>query len=132
MNIPHITLTTASLCALFQFALTCLVITRRVRVGVRFMQGHDDALLRRMRAHGNLTESAPIVLVLMLMLELSGLASVWLVLAGAVFVIGRVIHALGLITDRSPWGRQVGMLATLLVMSSLAVAGLFLGFSKLV
>jgi uncharacterized protein len=124
MTLPTITLVTASCCGLLQFGLTIAVIIKRVRTGVLFMDGGDKQLLRRIRAHANLAETAPIVLLLMALHEISGAPVLWLWIAGGVFFVGRCIHAGGLMLQGWFWARQVGMLATLFVMSGLAAYGL--------
>ena len=58
MTTPNITLLIAGLCGLLQFALTIYVIARRAQTGVSFLDGGDELLLRRIRAHGNFTETA--------------------------------------------------------------------------
>jgi uncharacterized protein len=101
--------------ALIQVVLTTLVIRRRVRAGVALQDGGDNALLRRIRAHGNFTETVPIALLAMLIVEMGGLASAWLWLGGAALVIARLIHAAGII-GASLAGRRVGIGFTLVVL----------------
>ncbi|MGL4229783.1 MAG: MAPEG family protein [Casimicrobium sp.] len=131
MPTPTITLLTAAACALLQFALTVIVIKRRAERGVLFENGGDDTLLRRIRAHGNLVEYAPIVLILMFMLELSGFSRTALIAFGAAFVVGRLIHAFGLLLPNWRWGRQIGMIATLITISALAVFAAVVGIQSL-
>ena len=113
----HWTLLFAGACALLQFALTALVVVQRVRSKIPFLDGGDPTLLRRVRAHGNFTETAPMALLLMLLLELSGVASAWLMLFGTALLLGRLLHAAGLLG----WGghrlRLLGMALTLAVLS---------------
>jgi uncharacterized protein len=73
MNAIHLTMLFAGLCALLQCALTVLVIVRRVQANVTLMDGGDTPLLRRIRAHGNFTETVPLALILLALLELRGL-----------------------------------------------------------
>jgi uncharacterized protein len=124
MTLPTITLVTASCCALLQFALTVGVIVLRVRTGVLFMDGGDKQLMRRIRAHANLAETAPIVLLLMALHEVSGASAAALSVAGASFFVGRCVHACGITLRGWFWARQVGMFITLFVMSGLAGYGL--------
>jgi uncharacterized protein len=129
LSTPAVTLVIAGLCAALYFGMTVAVIARRIRVGVRFGHGQDERLLHLVRVHGNLTECAPLLLLLMALTELAGLPRPWLWLAGGVFVAGRAIHALGLLHPRWHWGRQIGMVATLLAISGLGAASLRLGFA---
>ena len=113
----HWTLLFAGACALLQCVLTALVIAQRVRSKIDFLDGGDVPLMHRIRAHGNFSETAPMALLVMLLLELSGVASVWLVLLGSALILGRLLHAgalLGLLGRRA---RTLGMALTLAVLS---------------
>lgn len=109
--------------ALIQVVLTILVIMRRVRTNVSLQDGGDNALLRRIRAHGNFTETVPIALLAMLMVELGGLAGTWLWLGGSVLVIARLGHAAGII-NASELGRRGGMICTLSVLIAFGVTAI--------
>jgi uncharacterized protein len=117
----HLTLLFAGLCALMQCLLTALVIARRVQAGVSLMDGGDALLTRRIRAHANFVETVPMALLLMLLLELGGLAATWLWLLGIALLTGRVLHACGLLMRSMAWGRFSGMVLTLVVLSFEAV-----------
>jgi uncharacterized membrane protein YecN with MAPEG domain len=57
---------------------------------------------RAIRAHGNFTEYAPVVLFLVLVLALLS-APVWLIHGlGAAFTGGRVLHAIGMMREKHP------------------------------
>jgi len=60
-----------------QIPLTVMVGYRRARTGIQFFDGGDQALLRRMRAPGNYTETVPIVLLAMAASELTGARTTW-------------------------------------------------------
>jgi uncharacterized protein len=111
------TLLFAGACALLQCALTALVIVQRVRTGIHFLDGGDPTLLRRIRAHGNFSETAPMALLLMLLLELSGVAWAWLVMLGTALLLGRLLHAAGLLGWGGHRARLLGMALTLAVLS---------------
>jgi uncharacterized protein len=120
MQAVHLTLLFAGLCALMQCGLTALVVVRRVQSGINLMDGGDAVLMRRIRAHANFAENVPIALVLMLMLELGGLASQWLWMFGLALIAGRVLHVCGLLFGMA-WSRLSGMVFTLSVLSIEAV-----------
>lgn len=62
-----------------------------------------EAMNREIRAHGNAAEWAPLAIVLLLLLELSGVESLSLHLLGGTIVLGRVVHGAGaLIPRRNP------------------------------
>jgi uncharacterized protein len=122
----HLTLLFAGCCALLQFALTVLVIARRAQTGVDFLDGGDSQLLRRIRAHGNFSETAPINLLLLALLEINGLPSAWLIALGSMLLLGRLLHAMSLLTNNAAWSRRGGMVLTLLVLSVQAVLCLWI------
>jgi uncharacterized membrane protein YecN with MAPEG domain len=124
----HWTLLFAGACALLQCVLTALVILQRVRSKIDFMDGGDATLLRRIRAHGNFSETAPMALLLMLLLELGGVASPWLVTLGTALLLGRLLHAASLLGLGGHRARLLGMALTLSVLSlgGLGCLGLWL------
>lgn len=102
--------------AVLQVPLTVMVGYRRAITGIQFFDGGDQTLLRRMRAHGNYTETVPIVLLAMAAAEYAG-APAWLLWGGAgALVVGRLMHAAILITRG--WGlpRAIGMVLTFVPM----------------
>jgi uncharacterized protein len=120
--LPHVSLFVACLCALLQVGLTALVIRRRVTARIGFLDGGDPTLLRRMRAHGNFVETAPMALLLLLMLELAGLPRGALWAMGLALAFSRVVHAWGLLAHHHVAGRVAGTLLGILVLSAEAVA----------
>ena len=107
--------------AVLQIPLTVMVGYRRARTGIQFFDGGDQTLLRRMRAHGNYTETVPIVLLAMAAAELTG-APAWLLWAGgASLLVGRVMHAAILVLKG--WGlpRAIGMILTFVPMLGFGV-----------
>jgi uncharacterized protein len=116
MSSLHITLAFIGLLAILQVPLTVLVGYRRVQTNIQFFDGGDQILLCRMRAHGNFTETVPIVLLAMAGAELSG-APQWALWAGGTsLLVGRCMHAAILISKG--WGhpRAIGMVLTFLPM----------------
>ncbi|HEY1090279.1 MAG TPA: MAPEG family protein [Burkholderiaceae bacterium] len=117
MHLPiPITVLFIGLFAVLQVPLTVMVGLRRARTSVQFFDGGDPLLLRRMRAHGNFTETVPIVLLAMAAAELTGMPA-WTIWAGGLSLLtGRTMHAAILIARG--WGlpRAIGMILTLLPM----------------
>jgi uncharacterized membrane protein YecN with MAPEG domain len=104
-----------------------MVIRRRVQAGHSFGHGEDDTLLRRIRAHGNFTETVPLALLLLALLEGTGLGQTTLLALGACVALSRVLHAWGLMCGIKLPGRVAGtllMLGTLLVEAGFALAQL--------
>ncbi len=115
----------AGFTGLLLLALSYQVVRNRVRARVSMGAGEDKGLMRAIRVQANLAEYAPVVLILMLVLELQG-ASAWLLHGcGAVFIIGRIGHALGMsATGGVSKGRRLGIMATWLVLLVLSVAAI--------
>jgi uncharacterized membrane protein YecN with MAPEG domain len=90
--------------------------------------GAEGVIEQPVRVHANFAENAPVFLVLMLLAELAGLETLWLHVAGAGFIVSRLLHAVGLSTNRgrSP-GRFVGSLGTWVAV--LGLSGYLLGLS---
>jgi len=65
-------------------------------------------------------------LLLMALLEFSGLNSVWLTIFGIALLLGRILHAISLLTNNATWSRGLGMVLTLGVISIQGVCALWL------
>ena len=87
------TLTTAGLCGLLYFVLSVRVVQVRGALKVSLGDGGNDSLLTRIRAHANFAEYAPLVLVLLAVIELSIDGNPWLWVIGVTFVLARLVHA---------------------------------------
>jgi len=81
-------------------------------------EGDDIYLLGAIRAHANLAEYAPIILILIGAAEYMQMNHLFVQSMGAVFVLARACHAVGLIKypDRTNTWRAIGALGTLLVL----------------
>ena len=112
-----------ALTSLLFIGLSYRVAAQRKRSKVGLGIGDDPALERAVRVQANLAEYAPVALLLMLVYELNG-GAVWLLhLTGAIFVIGRVLHAQGLGSSAgTSFGRFSGVMATWGVIVVLAGA----------
>jgi uncharacterized membrane protein YecN with MAPEG domain len=115
----------AALFALIQVPLTVAVGYRRVQTNVHFLDGGDTTLLRRMRAHGNYTETVPMVLIAMAAAEYHSAPS-WLLIAGGCSLLcGRALHYVTLLRSAFGAGRAFGMVLTLLPMATFGAWALF-------
>ena len=115
--------------AFLQIALTLQVVRRRWKYRVGFGDGGEGDLLRHIRIHGNFTETVPLSLLILLLLELGG-APVWVVHALGVGVVsGRLAHIYGMIRGKGVgiW-RRVGMVITLSVFLAGGCFCLYLGW----
>jgi hypothetical protein len=84
----------------------------RRQLGISVGDGGNEALLRRMRAQANFLETTPLALLLVLGLELSGANRIALAIVGAIFILARISHGIGMEGgDKARW-RMYGMMGT--------------------
>jgi len=122
---PVITGVTAALISLLFLALAARVAGFRHKAKIGIGDGGNTTLNRAIRAHGNLAEHAPFVLLMMLCYEMSGGARWLLIASGAIFLVARILHALGLLrTAGTSFGRFWGVVLTWAVLFVLALANL--------
>lgn len=106
-----------ALFALIQIPMTIRVGLRRLHTQISFLDGGDETLLRRYRAHGNFTETVPITLFAMAAAELSGAPS-WLIwTGGGLLLAGRLLHYATLVSAGWGNGRAIGMMLTMTPMA---------------
>lgn len=115
----------AGIIGLLLLALSYQVVRNRRRAGVSLGSGDDRDLERAIRAHGNLIEYAPLILLLMALVEAGG-ASPWLIHGcGGLLVVSRVSHATGLMGRRSVSpGRKWGVAGTWVVLLVISLAAM--------
>lgn len=100
--------------------------TKKVSVG----DGDDLQLMTAMAAQSNALEYIPISLLLLYPLEYNGAYPVIVHIAGVSLIIGRVIHAHGLLNENMNL-RVLGMQITIGVIIGLAIANMiFFPYSK--
>ena len=110
--------------ALFQIPITISVGLQRVKTGIQFLDGGNETLLKRMRAHGNFTETVPISLLAMAAAEASGAPDYLIWGTGTALLLGRAVHYYTLVTAGEGTGRAAGMLLTILPLATCAVYAL--------
>lgn len=133
MSIPlPVTALYTALLLLLMLALAVHVVRLRMREGISLGDENNRNLQKAMRAHANAAEYIPVVLIAMALLELAGTRAGMLWLYGGAFLLGRVLHAVGMLRPRSvnPL-RQAGIVLSWLVMITLAVHLLGLTLSEL-
>ena len=97
---------------------------------VKLGDGGIFALQSAMRAHGNFAEYMPITIIMFFLLEFNG-APAWMIhVIGTTFLIGRWIHAQGLLKDDLR-KRVKGMGVTLAVLIGLGIANIAMAGFKL-
>lgn len=115
-----ISLTAAGALALLHIwlAVRCSQVRRSARISIG--DGGSDPMTRRMRAHGNFAENAPIFLILLVLLELAGAWGLALWAAVIVFVLARLCHAFGMDRGLVSRLRIIGIAGTWTVLIGLA------------
>lgn len=125
MTLP-VTAFVAAICALLLLATAIDTVRQRLRLKAAFGDHGDAKLISASRSHGNLAEYAPITIILLGLLETGRANHMALMVIGAIFLIGRVAHVIGLYTPsepgKAPLGRQVGVAAT---FGTLLILGLW-------
>ena len=118
-NILHAPLYTGLFAAalmLMQMVLMGLVIKQRGTSDVLIGDGGVDAMQQAVRAHGNFIENAPTFLIGLALIELMVGANTWVIVMGSVFVLGRLLHAVGMrMTTGLSMPRLIGTIASILV-----------------
>ena len=130
MTVLEITLTIAGAAALLSFWIASRVSSLRRRHKVLIGDGGNEALAARMRAHSNFAEYTPIFLILLGLVELARGSSVWLWAAGAVFIVGRILHVFGMDRPALNRFRVAGMMLTALPLLCLALYAVFIPYEE--
>jgi uncharacterized membrane protein YecN with MAPEG domain len=100
----------------------------RVRVAEKIMHGDggNPALIRRMRAQANFGENTPYALILVAAIELTGKGGTWLAVVGALFMLGRVLHAIGMDNAEANALRGIGTGIAMLTLLGLGVVAVLI------
>ncbi len=122
-----VTIVFIAILALIQFPMTVAVGAYRTKTDIRFLNGGDDEMVRRVRAHGNFIETVPMALLAMAAAGYAGTHALLLWLGGGLLLTGRLVHYITI--RRSGWGpgRSAGMAMTFLPMSGFAILALLAG-----
>ena len=121
-----ITLTIAAAAAVLHIWLAARVSQLRNRHKVSIGDGGNEALTRRMRAHANYGENMPIVLILLALVELGGGDVRILWGAAILFVIARILHAIGMDRPSPSRARMFGMIGSTVALVILAGYAIFI------
>jgi uncharacterized membrane protein YecN with MAPEG domain len=96
MGIPTVTALYGALNAILNILLANRVSNFRRRDKVSMGTGESKALLVAVRTHANNAEFVPLAIVMLLLAELCGGASLWLHVAGGLLLVARIMHAIGM------------------------------------
>jgi uncharacterized protein len=132
VTLPVISAITAGVLIISQMGLMLAVALTRIRTRRSLGEGADAALLARVRRHGNFAENAAIFVVSLALLEMLGGGRPSLVALAALFVAGRVLHAVGLSMQKTSniW-RVTGVVATVAAAIGVGTQLVTLGLSHL-
>ncbi|WP_170003265.1 MAPEG family protein [Pseudopontixanthobacter vadosimaris] len=120
-----VTLASAAAAALLNVWLMIRIGAVRRANNIHVGDGGNELLERRMRAQANFIENTPIVLVLIAAIELAELGSWWLPIVAAIYIAGRIAHALGMDGGRWATGRMIGTIVSM--VTALWLAGVATG-----
>lgn len=126
MILLPVTLATAAAAAVLNIWLSARVVLARRPLKISVGDGGSEAVLRRMRAHANFAEYAPIFLILLAAIELAGGNARILWIVAVAFVLARVSHGLGMDAGSPRVLRMIGMMTTTLVSVGLAAYAIML------
>lgn len=116
---------TAALAAAMGALLLLLAIDtvrQRFRTRTAHGTGDDQRLTSAARSHGNLSEHAPIVIILVALLEMSQANHMGLMILSGVFILARILHIHGLYNPKeggAPPSRALGVILTWIVLAAL-------------
>lgn len=120
--LPVISIFYLGINALLLMVLAAYIVYLRTTLKVNMGDGGHASLQRAIRVQGNALEYVPMVVVMMLALEMSGLESLQLHIMGLGITLGRILHAVGLGRNSGKSaGRWFGTLFTWLVFIYAAV-----------
>ena len=122
----EITLLYASLLTIMAVLLALKTGMTRGKTNTMLGNGDSSELLQSIRAHGNLIENAPFVIILMGLLEMQSVADWKLHILGSLFFLFRILHAYGISISResTPY-RLAGTIGSWLIMVSMSGYGIF-------
>ncbi|MFV8569727.1 MAPEG family protein [Marinobacter sp. SBS5] len=124
MIIP-VTAVFAAVIGILLLVLSVMAVRFRLKYQIGMGVNDDPAFQATVRAHANLVEYAPIGLIMLAIAELNGVSSTWIYWTGMALVVGRILHAFGMIKGKGKthMARLVGMVLTWL---SILVAAILL------
>lgn len=96
----------------------------RHQFGVSVGDGGHEPLVRRMRAQANYIENAPLFLIALAAIEVSGLNKQVLAAFAFVFILARIAHAVGMDGGAAASWRKYGIIAQTVAIVGIAILAL--------
>jgi len=112
----------AGILGLIYVGLSAYVIKGRFQYRVSLGDGGQEALTRRIRAHGNFIEYVPFAVILIILAEFEGISEMTIHGLGGFLVLGRFMHIMGVVYPQTSFiCRRGGMVITfgVIVLSSI-------------
>ena len=109
MTLP-VTSLLAGIFSLLMVPLSLQVSMRRAMLGVSAGDANDETLRRRVRAHGNFIEYAPMAVIAVGLIEFGDASRLLAVSLAVAFFLSRTLHAIGMLYTSTPTLRAGGML----------------------
>lgn len=99
----------------------------KLRVSEKVLHGDGGVSLvaKRMRAHANYVEYTPFVLILFALTEMVVGSQSWLWILALIYIVGRILHPLGMDADFPSKLRMVGILLTYVVTIALCGTAIY-------
>ena len=111
----------AALLGMMYVFLSALVIRQRRSAQISLGSENNDILQKKVRAHANFAEYVPFGLLLIWFLETTTYATNLAHILGVLLVVGRLLHAYGILAKKAMQFRVWGMLLTFIVISVAAL-----------
>jgi uncharacterized protein len=121
MHLPSITATYLALLALLYTVLALQVGRLRQRDRTAFGDNGSKQLRSAIRAHANFIEYVPIIALMVAMLEMSGLAAIWVHLLMAALLVSRLLHPLGMYAAPNTLQFRIGRVGGITITLALLV-----------
>ena len=127
----HVTALYAALIGIWAVVLSLYVSLNRGKYKTLHGDGGNPEMAAIIRRHANLTETAPLALILMGLAEVSGLGVTWMHVLGVILIAARLIHPFG-ISVANPGSplRIVGAVGTHIVTAGCSVFILWTALSS--
>jgi hypothetical protein len=112
-----------AVCAIMLLITAIDTVRQRMRIGAAFGDKGDAKLISASRSHANLAEHAPIVILMLGVLELAHVSPLGLKAVAGLFLASRILHVIGLyapVDTKPPLPRSLGVIGTWLTMLVLA------------
>ena len=117
MIVP-VTAVFAAVTGLLLLVLSAQVVKYRLKYRKGLGVNEDPECEAAVRAHANLVEYAPLGLIMLAIAELNGVSGSLIYWTGMALVVGRILHAWGMINGKGGphWARMIGILLTWLAI----------------